>query len=80
MPPKKQPKNPQPHPNRATDDPSGAESENPRERQILDNTNTMRDIVLSPRNQRAREDQVQEAEDVVEGHFEVGLGRRGSRR
>jgi hypothetical protein len=48
MPPKKQLKNPQPHPNRATDDPSEAESENPRERQILDNTNTTRDIVLSP--------------------------------
>jgi hypothetical protein len=41
MPPMKQPKNTQPHPNRATDDPSEAESENPRERQAPDNTNRM---------------------------------------
>jgi hypothetical protein len=57
-------------PNRATDDPSKAESENPRERQIPDNTNRARDTVLSPHNQRGGEDQ---AEDVAEGNFEVIL-------
>jgi hypothetical protein len=46
------PKNPQPHPNRVADDPSEAESENLRERQILDNTNRTRDMVLSPDNHK----------------------------
>jgi hypothetical protein len=60
------PKNPQPHPNRVTNDASEAESKNPRERQIADNTNRTRDRVLSPHNQRGGEDQEREAEDVAE--------------
>jgi hypothetical protein len=63
----------QPHPNRAIDDPLEAESENPRERQILVNTNSTRDMVLSPHNQRGGEDQEREAEDVAEGNFEINL-------
>jgi hypothetical protein len=47
------------------------------ERQAPDNTNGMRDIVLSPRNHRTGEDQEQEAEDVAEGNFEVGLANVG---
>jgi hypothetical protein len=77
MPPKKLTKNPQPHPNRATDDASEAQSKNPRERHIIDNTNRTRDMVLSPQNHRAGEDQEKEAEDVAEGYFEVGLADAG---
>jgi hypothetical protein len=47
------------------------------ERQAPDNTNGMRDIVLSPGNHRTGEDQEQEAEDVAEGNFEVGLANVG---
>jgi hypothetical protein len=67
---KKQPKNRQPH--RVTDVLSEAESENPRERQAPANTNKTRDIILSPRNQRAEEDQEQEQEYVAGRNFEVG--------
>jgi hypothetical protein len=67
------PKNPQPHPNRAADDPSEAESENLRERQILDNTNRTRDMVLSPDNHKGGKDQERKAENVAEGNFEDGL-------
>jgi hypothetical protein len=73
MPLKKPPKNPQRHPNRATDDPLEAESENLRERQIPDNINRTRDMVLSPHNQSGGEDKEREAEDAVEGNFEVNL-------
>jgi hypothetical protein len=64
------PKNSQHHPNRAIDDPSEAESKNPRERQIPDNTNRTRDMVLCPHNHKGGEDQEWESEDVADGSFE----------
>jgi hypothetical protein len=70
MPPKKAPKNQQAHPNRATNDPSEAESENPRERQIPENTNRARDMVLSRHNHKGGRNH---PEDVAEGNFVVSL-------
>lgn len=73
MAPKKQPKNPNPHPHRATDNPSGGEDIDPIGEAT--NANDNRDKILSPTapSRRSEGHQDSSTEDVAQDDFEVGL-------